>query len=55
MRRSEGAIAARTFGAINGAFSNDHPLATLLRGPLLGMAGRLPPVGRALWRRAAGV
>jgi 2-octaprenyl-3-methyl-6-methoxy-1,4-benzoquinol hydroxylase len=55
MRRSEGAIAARTFGAINGAFSNDHPLATLLRGPLLGMAGRLPPVGRALWRRAAGI
>jgi 2-octaprenyl-3-methyl-6-methoxy-1,4-benzoquinol hydroxylase len=55
MRRSEAVLAARTFDTINGAFSNDQPLATLLRGPLLGLAGRLPPVGRALWRRAAGV
>jgi 2-octaprenyl-3-methyl-6-methoxy-1,4-benzoquinol hydroxylase len=55
MRRSEGVLAARTFDTINAAFSNDHPLAILLRGPLLGLAGRLPPVSRALWRRAAGI
>ena len=28
--------------------------ATLLRGPLLGIAGRLPPLANVLWRRAAG-
>jgi 2-octaprenyl-3-methyl-6-methoxy-1,4-benzoquinol hydroxylase len=29
-------------------------LSTLLRGHALGIAGRLPPISRALWRRAAG-
>jgi 2-octaprenyl-3-methyl-6-methoxy-1,4-benzoquinol hydroxylase len=36
-------------------FSNDALLPTLLRGRLLGLAGALPPVGRALWRHAAGL
>ena len=54
-RRSENAAAAHAFGAINALFSNDAMGATLLRGPLLGLAGRLPPVAHALWRRAAGL
>lgn len=54
-RRSENAVAAHAFGAINFAFSNDDPVGTLLRGPLLGLADRLPPVAHALWRHAAGV
>ena len=53
-RRSDNTIAAHAFDAINRVFSSDRLDATLLRGPLLGMAGRLPPVTRALWRRAAG-
>jgi len=53
-RRSENAIAAHAFGAINRVFSNDDFAATVLRGPLLGLAGRLPPLARALWRHAAG-
>ena len=53
-RRSENAIAAHAFGAINRAFSNDDFAASLLRGPLLGLAGRLPPLARAFWRHAAG-
>jgi len=54
-RRSENAVAAHAFGAINRAFSNDDFAATLLRGPLLGLAGRLPPLARAFWRHAAGI
>jgi 3-demethoxyubiquinol 3-hydroxylase len=54
VRHSEGAVAARAFEAINLAFSNDKLWATALRGPLLGLAGRLPPLTHALWRRAAG-
>jgi len=53
-RRSDNTIAAHAFDAINRVFSSDRVGATLLRGPLLGVAGRLPPVTRALWRRAAG-
>lgn len=53
-RRSENAVAAHAFGAINRAFGNDGFAATLLRGPLLGLAGRMPPLARALWRHAAG-
>ena len=30
-------------------------LPTLLRGHALGLAGRMPPLVRALWRHAAGV
>ena len=52
--RSDNAVAAHAFEGINWLYSNDGVAATLLRGPLLGMAGRLPPLVGALWRRAAG-
>lgn len=54
-RRSENAIAAYTFDGLNRLFSNDAVLPTLLRGPLMGLVGRFPPLPRALWRRAAGL
>lgn len=54
-RRSEAAVAAYAFEAIHRAFTADHVAAALLRGPLLGMAGRIPPLTHALWRRAAGL
>lgn len=53
-RKSENAAAAHVFHGINHLFSNDGVAATLLRGPLLGMAGKLPPITHNLWRRAAG-
>ena len=54
-RRSENATNAHAFSALNALFSNDDMASTLLRGPLLGLAGRLPPLAHALWRHAAGV
>ncbi len=54
-RVSENAVAARSFDAINGLFSNDSPLPTLLRGHLLGAVSKLPPASAFLWRRAAGL
>lgn len=54
-RRSENALAAYGFDGLNRLFSNDDFAATLLRGPLLGLAGRLPPLTHYFWRRAAGV
>jgi len=54
-RKSENAAAAHAFDGINRLFSNDGVAATLLRGPLLGLAGRLPPIAHGLWRRAAGL
>ena len=53
-RSSENALAAYSFEAINGAFSSGAVLPTLLRGHVLGLAGRLPPLSQWLWRRAAG-
>ncbi len=53
-RRSENAVAAHAFDGINRLFSNDEMHLTLLRGPLLGLAGRVPGIAAALWRRAAG-
>jgi 2-octaprenylphenol hydroxylase len=53
-RRSDNAVGAHAFETINRAFRNDALLPTLLRGHALGMAGRLPPLVRALWRHAAG-
>ncbi len=53
-QRSENAVAAAAFEGINRLFSNDALLPTLLRGQMLGMAGRLPPLAATLWRRAAG-
>jgi len=54
-RRSENALAAQAFGGLNRLFSNDAVAATLLRGHLLGLAGRLPSLTHGLWRRAAGL
>ena len=54
-RRSDVTVSALGFETINRVFSNDAMLPTFLRGHLLGLAGRLPPVVRGLWRRAAGV
>ncbi|MBC7989677.1 MAG: UbiH/UbiF family hydroxylase, partial [Luteimonas sp.] len=54
-RKSENAAAAHAFDGLNRLFSNDAVAATLLRGPLLGIAGRLRPLTHALWRRAAGL
>jgi len=54
-RRADNVLSAHAFEAINWLYSNEHPAAVLVRGPLLGLAGRLPPVRRALWRHAAGV
>ncbi|QNP39844.1 FAD-dependent oxidoreductase [Lysobacter solisilvae (ex Woo and Kim 2022)] len=54
-RRSENAVAAYSFDGINRLFSNDDLLATLARGPLLGLVGKLPPLRHAFWRRAAGL
>lgn len=55
LRRSENALAAYSFEAINRVFSNDAVLLTLLRGPLLGLAGKLPPLTQFFWKRAAGL
>jgi len=54
-RRSENAVAAYSFDGLNRLFSNDKLLATLLRGPLLGLVGKLPPLRHALWKHAAGL
>lgn len=54
-RRSDAVVSAYAFEAINRVFSNDAVVPTLMRGPVLGFAGRLPPLVRALWRHAAGV
>ena len=54
-RRSDNTVSAYAFEGINRLFSNADPLAVLARGPLLGLAGKLPPLQRALWRHAAGV
>ena len=53
-RRSDNALGAHAFETINRVFSNDALLPTLLRGHALGLAGRMPPLVRALWRHAAG-
>jgi 2-octaprenyl-3-methyl-6-methoxy-1,4-benzoquinol hydroxylase len=53
-RRSESVMAAHAFDMINRAYSNDAMWPTLLRGHALGIAGKLPPLTRALWRHAAG-
>ncbi|MDH5833137.1 FAD-dependent oxidoreductase [Luteimonas kalidii] len=53
-RRSDNALAAHAFEGLNRLFSNDALAATLLRGHLLGLAGRVPPLVDLFWRRAAG-
>ncbi len=54
-RLSDNTVSARAFETINTVFSNADPVPTMLRGHVLGLAGRLPPLRRALWRHAAGV
>ena len=54
-RRSENALSAHAFDAINRIYSSDEMLPTLLRGHALGIAGRLPPVTAALLRHASGL
>lgn len=53
--RSDNAVAAWMFDGLNRLFSNDALAPTLVRGPLLGVAGKLPAATQALWRHAAGV
>lgn len=53
-RRSENALAARTFDGLNRLFSNDALLPTVLRGPALGLVDRLSPLKRLLARHAMG-
>jgi 2-octaprenyl-3-methyl-6-methoxy-1,4-benzoquinol hydroxylase len=54
-RRSEAIVAARTFVAIHDAYTARGLLPGVLRGPVLALAGAIPPVNRLLWRRAAGL
>ena len=54
-RKSENAVNAHAFSAINRIYSNDALWPTLLRGHALGIAGKLPPLSHALWRHAAGL
>lgn len=54
-RRSDASASAHAFSAINRVFSNDDVATTLLRGHALGLAGKIAPLNRALWRHAAGV
>ena len=53
--RSANAAAAYTFDGINRMFSNDEMHATLLRGKLLGLAGKLPGITTMFWKRASGL
>jgi 2-octaprenyl-3-methyl-6-methoxy-1,4-benzoquinol hydroxylase len=54
-RRSEDTLAAHAFDGINRLYASDSVAAILLRGPLLGLAGRVPPLPRLLWKHAAGL
>lgn len=54
-RTADNVASAHAFDAINRVYRSDALLPTLLRGHALGIAQRLPMVGRALWRHAAGL
>ena len=54
-QRSQNARAALAFEGLNRLFSNDAVLPTVLRGPMLGLVGRMPPLTHAFWREAAGL
>lgn len=54
-RRSENAVAAHSFDMINRVFSTDAMWPTLVRGQVLGLAGKLPGLSRVLLRRAGGI
>jgi 2-octaprenyl-3-methyl-6-methoxy-1,4-benzoquinol hydroxylase len=55
VRRSENAVAAYSFEGLQRLFGNDGVATTLLRGPLLGLAGRVPSLAHLFWRRASGL
>lgn len=54
-RRSDNTISAYGFDGINRVFSNDELHLTLARGPVLGCAGKWPPLLQMFWKRAAGL
>ena len=54
-RYSENAIAAYAFENINRVFSNDNFALSLVRGPLLGIGNKIPPLKNALAKYAAGI
>ena len=54
-RRSDNAVAAHSFEAINALFTDTRVLPTLLRGPALGLAGKIAPLGGFFLRRAMGL
>ena len=54
-RMADNVASAHAFDAINRVYRSDALLPTLLRGHAFGIAQRLPMVGRALWRHAAGL
>jgi 3-demethoxyubiquinol 3-hydroxylase len=53
-RRSENTLAAYGFDGLNRLFSNASMLPSLIRGPALGLAGRLAPLRRFWVRQASG-
>ncbi|HET6434386.1 MAG TPA: FAD-dependent oxidoreductase [Xanthomonadaceae bacterium] len=53
-RRSENAVAAHAFEGLQRLFGDGGVATTLLRGPLLGLAGRMPALAHLLWRHASG-
>lgn len=55
VRRSDNALAAHAFDMLHRAFATDAVMPTLLRGPALGAAARLPAIAHVLWRRASGL
>jgi 2-octaprenyl-3-methyl-6-methoxy-1,4-benzoquinol hydroxylase len=54
-RRSDNAVAAHAFEAINGLFTDARLVPTLLRGPALALAGKIAPLGGFFLRRAMGL
>ncbi len=54
-RRSESAVGAYGFEALNALFTSDAVLPTLVRGPALGVVNKIPGLTRAFWRKAAGL
>jgi 2-octaprenyl-3-methyl-6-methoxy-1,4-benzoquinol hydroxylase len=53
--RSANLAAAYTFDGINRVFSNDEMHVTLLRGKMLGLAGKLPGLTNLFWKHASGL
>ena len=54
-RRSESALAMHAFDGLNRVFSNAALIPALVRGPLLGLANRVPGATLFFWKKAAGL